>query len=135
MPNFAHSPIFPNKIVRGQLNPAGGATSTAALLTASTYGIVIDGPIVVYKQGSATRTIRLEIKNSTTVTVLARVALTGAQYSSINLLSPTYIPGLSSVNPRIVLQPSEILQFVVEDSNAGDLDVTALNCATYEYQA
>lgn len=132
---FAHSPIFPNTITRGQANPAGGSTSTTAILTASTYGIICEGPLIVYKQGAATRTIRLEIKNGAVVTVLARKALDGAQYSAINLLDYTIIPGLSRTNPRITLKPSEILQIVTEDSNAGALDVTALNCSTFEYQA
>lgn len=133
---FAKSPIFPNAPVAAIANlPSASATDTTIYTAPATYGAVLMGPLLAFKQGSATRTIDIKLTVGATTVTLARVALSGAQYSTVNLMSPEYIAGMSLSDPRLVIPPNGVLKITTTDSNAGIVDITGLNIGTYENAA
>lgn len=130
---YSETPIFPGKVDNGQATcPASSAATTVIYTAPASFPAVIKG-IVMYEKGSGgARTCRLELKNGATVTVLKRFDTSGVQYTSTNLLTSTYIPGLDDDDPKLLLEPGESLQIVTEDTDNNALDVTVF-AASYEY--
>lgn len=125
MAQFNETPIFPGIVKNVQTTIASGSAATAVCASAdATYSQVITG-LVIYEKGSGgARTLRLELKNGSTVTVLKRFTTSGVQYTSTNLFTSTYIPGLDDTDPVLRLGKSDTLQLVAEDTNANALDIT-----------
>jgi hypothetical protein len=131
---YSETPIYPGKMLTGQAPVASGSNTAVAIVTApASYPAIIKGPICCIQKGSTQRVLQIQIKNGATVTMIGRATVDAAQYTAINLLSSTYIPGIDDTNPEIRLNPGEILQVTPEDSVASAIDITALNAMSYEY--
>lgn len=132
---WSETPIYPGKPATGQATlPASSATTTTIFTADATHGGIVHGPIVAYEKGSGgARTCRLELKNSSTVTVLSRFTTSGVQYTATNLFTSSYFPGLDSVDPRFLMAPGDSLQIVTEDTNNNAVDITVCNAASYAY--
>lgn len=131
---FSTTPIFPATLLTGQSTlPASSATTTTIFTANATYGAVIAGPIVFYEKGAGgARTCRLELKEGSTTTILKRFTTSGTQYTSTNIFTSSYIPGLDATAPELRLKPGQTLQIVTEDTNNNAVDVSVLNAMSYE---
>lgn len=132
---FSETPVYPGKMISGQATLAASSAATTTIFTAdATYGAIIRGPLILYEKGTGgARTCRLELKEGSTTTVLKRFATSGTQYTSTNIFSSTYIPGLDSTDPELRLKPGQTLQITTEDTNNNAVDVSVLNAMSYEY--
>jgi hypothetical protein len=132
MPTWSETPIFPAKINNDQEELASGSAETTTIFTANTNcGSVVNG-IILYEKGTGARTCRLELKNGSTTTVLSRFATSGNQYTSTNLFTSTYIPGLDDDDPILRLQPGDSLQITTEGTESNAIDTTVFG-GDYEY--
>lgn len=133
---FAHTPVFPNlALAASAVLPSASATDTTIITAPSTYGCVIMGPILAYKNAAGARVIDIKMTVGAVTTTLARVNLSGGINTTVNLLSSLYIAGINDNDPRLILPPSAVLKITTTDSVAGAIDITALNVGSYEYQA
>lgn len=131
---YSETPIYPSKMLAGQAQVASGSNTAVPIVTApASYPAIIRGPVILCQKNTTDRTLQIQIKNGSTVTIIGRVTAGTVQYATKNLLASAYIVGLDDANPEIRLNPGEIFQVTPEDSNAAALDITALNAMSFEY--
>lgn len=128
--SWSETPIYPGKPIVTPTNIPGSAASTYTIFTANaTYGGVVYAARLFTKTVTA-RTVRLELKDGSTVAILSRFSTGTTQYASFDLVSSTYMP-LNS-DSVLILAPGQTLQIVTEDTNAGTLDASVFG-ASFEY--
>jgi len=120
------TPIFAGVPKTKGTAAAASTVANYTLVTAdATNGSAVSA-VNVHEKGTGAVTLQLAIVDGASTYVLGRVATSGTQYKSTNILTTANFPFIDDVNPMLDLKAGQSLQLQVINSVANALDVVAM---------